>query len=134
MLSKGLDNPAHPFIAIIGGAKVSDKIAVIENLIQKADKILIGGGMAYTFNKALGYEIGTSLLEKDYIDLAKKFLKEAGDKIVLPVDYAVSSAYADNKREVTEGIDVPKDMMGLDIGPKTIKLFDEKLKGAKTVV
>ena len=134
MLGKGLDHPAKPFIAIVGGAKVSDKISVIENLLKKADKILIGGGMAYTFLKAQGHEIGNSLLEADFIDLAKKYLSENGDKLVLPVDHAISSGYADNPRQVTEGIDVPAGTMGLDLGTKSIKLYEEALNGAKTVV
>ena len=134
MLGKGLDHPAKPFIAIVGGAKVSDKISVIENLLKKADKILIGGGMAYTFLKAQGHEIGNSLLETDFIDLAKKYLSENGDKLVLPVDHAISSGYADNPRQVTEGIDVPAGTMGLDLGTKSIKLYEEALNGAKTVV
>ncbi|CAM9103783.1 phosphoglycerate kinase [Mycoplasma marinum] len=134
MLSKGLDAPSHPFVAIVGGAKVSDKIAVIENLLVKADKILIGGGMAYTFLKAMGHEIGASLLEEDYIDLAKKFLDEGSDKILLPVDHAISEGFADNSRIVSEGIDVPAGYMGLDLGDKSIELYKEALKGAKTVV
>ena len=134
MLGQGLDNPKHEFVAIIGGAKVSDKISVIENLLKKADKILIGGGMAYTFHKAEGYAIGDSLLEEDFVELAKKYLKEANGKIILPVDHAISSNYADNERKITKNIEVPEGFMGLDIGPKTIKLFEESLKGAKTVV
>ena len=134
MLGKGLDHPAHPFVAIVGGAKVSDKIAVIENLLQKADKILIGGGMAYTFLKAQGYEIGNSLLEEDFIDLAKKFLAEGGDKLVLPVDHAISSGYSDDPRKVTEGINVPEGFMGLDLGDKSIEIYKDALQGAKTVV
>ena len=134
MLGKGLDHPAHPFVAIVGGAKVSDKIAVIENLLKKADKILIGGGMAYTFLKAQGYEIGNSLLEEDYIELAKKFLAEGGDKLVLPVDHAISSGYSDDPRKVTEGINVPEGFMGLDLGDKSIEIYKKALDGAKTVV
>lgn len=134
MLSKGLDHPKKPFIAIVGGAKVSDKIAVIENLLQKADKILIGGGMAYTFLKAQGYEVGNSLLEKDYLDMAKKFLSEGKDKIVLPVDHAIASTYADEPRKITEGIGVPENYMGLDIGDKSIEVYKKVLDGAKTVV
>ncbi len=134
MLGKGLDKPAHPFVAIVGGAKVSDKIAVIENLLQKADKILIGGGMAYTFLKAMGHEIGTSLLENDYLNMAKKFLSEGQDKIVLPIDHAISEGFADNERKCTEGIDVPEGYMGLDLGDKSIELYKKTLIGAKTVV
>ena len=134
MLSKGLDHPESPFVAIVGGAKVSDKIAVIENLLKKADKILIGGGMAYTFLNAQGHKIGNSLLETDYIDMAKKFLAESNGKIILPVDHAVASKYEDETRVETSDIEVPEGKMALDIGPKTIKLYEEALKGAKTVV
>ncbi len=134
MLSQGLDAPKSPFVAIVGGAKVSDKIAVIENLLVKADKILIGGGMAYTFLAAQGYTIGSSLLEADYIDMAKKFLAEGANKIVLPIDHAISTGFADNERKCTEGIDVPEGYMGLDLGDKSIELYKKALEGAKTVV
>ncbi|MCK5806979.1 MAG: phosphoglycerate kinase [Mycoplasmataceae bacterium] len=134
MLGQGLDHPKHEFVAIVGGAKVSDKISVIENLLEKADKILIGGGMAYTFHKAQGYKIGDSLLEEDFVELAKEYLAKANGKILLPVDHAISSGYADNKREITEDVNVPDGFMGLDIGTKTIKLYEEALQGAKTVV
>ncbi|MCR8613113.1 MAG: phosphoglycerate kinase [Mycoplasma sp.] len=134
MLSQGLDNPEKPFIAIIGGAKVSDKISVIENLLTKADKILIGGGMSYTFLKAQGHTIGTSLVEEDKIELAKSFLEKGKDKIVLPLDFAIASSFKDEPRKETEGVDIPENMMGLDIGAKTIAKYKELLKGAKTVV
>ena len=134
MLSKGLDKPTSPFIAIVGGAKVSDKIAVIENLLKKADKVLIGGGMAYTFLKSQGHEIGNSLLEEDYINLAKELLSKSNGKIVLPVDHAISKEYKDNKREITDSIDVPSGFMGLDLGDKSIELYKKELEGAKTVV
>ena len=134
MLSKALENPARPFIAIIGGAKVSDKILVIENLLQKADKIIIAGGMGYTFQKARGYEVGSSMVENDYIDFAKKMLKKAKGKIILPIDHAISKSFADNKRKVTAGINIPKGFMGLDIGNKSIKMYQETLKEVKTVV
>ena len=134
MLKKGLVNPKTPFIAIIGGAKISDKITVIDNLLQKANKILIGGGMAYTFLKAQGYEIGRSLFEKDYVELAKSLLNKANDKIILPVDHAFASRYADLPRQITSKLGIPAHAMGLDIGPKTIKLFKQNLKGVKTVV
>ena len=114
--------------------KFQDKIAVIENLLKKADKILIGGGMAYTFLKAQGYEIGNSLLEKDYIDMAKKFLSEAKGKIILPVDHAIASTYADEPRKISEGINVPENTMGLDLGDKSIEIYTKALEGAKTVV
>ena len=134
MLSEGLLAPKHPFVAIIGGAKVSDKIAVIENLLKTADKILIGGGMAYTFLKAQGYEVGNSLLEKDFVEMAKDFLEKSNGKIILPIDHAVATAYADEPRNVPEGIAIPEGTMGLDIGDKTIELYEDALKGAKTVV
>ncbi len=130
-----VDNPESPFIAILGGAKVSDKIGVIENLLKKADKILIGGGMAYTFMKTLGYRIGTSICEEDKLDLAKTLLDEAKGKIVLPVDVVVTKEFsADSPSRVTNYKDIHDDEMGLDVGPKTIKLFKNELKGAKTVV
>lgn len=129
-----VDNPERPFVAILGGAKVSDKIGVIENLLEKADKVLIGGGMAYTFFKSQGKEIGTSLLEEDKVELAGSLLEKAGDKLVLPVDTVVASEFDnDSPSEVVEG-NIPEDKMGLDIGPKTIELFKEALQGAKTVV
>jgi phosphoglycerate kinase len=130
-----VDDPERPFVAILGGAKVSDKIGVIENLLEKADKVLIGGGMAYTFLKAQGKEIGTSLLEEDKVDLAKSLLDKAGDKIVLPVDGVVTSEFDKNAEyEVVPIDDIPADKMSLDAGPETVKLFEEELKGAKTVV
>jgi len=129
-----VDNPERPFVAILGGAKVSDKIGVIENLLEKADKVLIGGGMAYTFFKSQGKEIGTSLLEEDKVELAGSLLEKAGDKLVLPVDTVVAPEFDnDSPSEVVEG-NIPEDKMGLDIGPKTIELFKEALQGAKTVV
>lgn len=134
MLGKGLDHPAHPFVAIVGGAKVSDKIAVIENLLKKADKVLIGGGMAFTFLKAQGHQIGSSLLEADFLNLANDLLKKANGRIILPVDHAISNGFADNARQVTNGIDVPEGFMGLDLGPRSIELYAQELKGAKTVV
>lgn len=130
-----VDHPTHPFIAILGGAKVSDKIGVIENLLKKADKILIGGGMAYTFMKSIGYAIGTSIVEDDKLDLAKSLLDKAEGKIVLPVDLVVTKEFkADADSRVTTYEDIEDDEMGLDVGPKTIDLFKKELKGAKTVV
>ena len=129
-----VDNPERPFVAILGGAKVSDKIGVIENLLEVADKVLIGGGMAYTFFKSQGKEIGTSLLEEDKVELAASLLEKAGDKLVLPVDTVVAPEFDnDAPSQVVEG-DIPADQMGLDIGPKTIELFAKELDGAKTVV
>lgn len=133
-LGDAVDNPKHPFIAILGGAKVSDKIGVIENLVPKADKILIGGGMTYTFYAAKGMSIGKSLVEKDKIDLAKKIMDQAGDKLLLPVDSVVAPEFSnDAPHKVVEG-DIPDGYMALDIGPKTIKEFKDALQGAKTVV
>lgn len=134
MFSKALKKPIRPFMAIVGGAKVSDKILVIENLLKKADKVLIGGGMAYTFLKAMGYEIGSSMVEKEYINFAKKVLKKGKEKIVLPIDHAISSSFANNKRKITIGINIPKDFMGLDIGDKSIKIYQKILKKGKTIV
>lgn len=134
-IGETVENPERPFVAILGGAKVSDKIGVIENLLKKADKILIGGGMAYTFMKALGYNIGTSIVEEDKLDLAKSLLDKANGKLILPVDLVVSKEFsADAAHRVTTYKDIKEDEMGLDIGPKTIKLFKKSLKGAKTVV
>lgn len=129
-----VDNPKHPMVAILGGAKVSDKIGVIENLIEKADKILIGGGMTYTFYAAKGIEIGDSLVESDKIDLAKELIEKAGDKLVLPVDSITATKFSnDVPTECHEGA-IPEGQMGLDIGPETIALYAQILAGAKTVV
>ncbi|ATG97553.1 phosphoglycerate kinase [Mesoplasma lactucae] len=134
-LAKGIDNPEHPFIAILGGAKVSDKIGVIDNLLNKVDKILIGGGMAYTFFAAQGHKVGRSLLEEDKIDDAKRYLEIGKGKIILPVDSANAPEFADVTPTFSDtSKDMPDDMMGLDIGPKTIELFKNELAGAKTVV
>ncbi len=130
-----VDAPKKPFVAILGGAKVSDKIGVIENLLEKADKVLIGGGMAYTFFKAQGKEIGTSLLEEDKVDLAKSLLEAGKDKIVLPEDAVVAEKFDKDAAHKTVSVDeIPEDMMGLDIGPDTVKAFESHLKDAKTVV
>jgi len=129
-----VDEPERPFVAILGGAKVGDKIGVIENLLTKADKVLIGGGMAYTFFKAQGKEIGDSLLDEDNIDYAGELLEKAGDKLVLPIDTVASDDFSnDANTEVVEG-DIPSGTEGMDIGPKTVEKFKEELKGAKTVV
>ncbi|WP_300561442.1 phosphoglycerate kinase [Companilactobacillus sp.] len=134
-LGNAVDNPVHPFVTILGGAKVSDKIGVIENLIPKSDHILIGGGMAYTFLAAQGHKIGKSLFEADKVDLAKDLLQKAGDKIVLPVDHIVAKEFSnDAEATTTDGVDIPDDEMALDIGPKTVALFKDKLNGTKTVV
>ncbi|MBS4750444.1 phosphoglycerate kinase [Granulicatella sp. zg-ZJ] len=130
-----VDTPERPFVAILGGAKVSDKIGVIENLLDKADKVLIGGGMAYTFFKAQGREIGKSLLEEDRIELAKSILEKAGDKLVLPVDTTVAPDFSnDAPATIVASTEIPADQEGLDIGPKTVELFASYLKDAKTVV
>ena len=129
-----VDHPKRPFVAILGGAKVSDKIGVIENLLDKADKVLIGGGMAYTFFKAQGKEVGKSLLEADKIDLAKSIMEKAGDKLVLPVDTVVAQEFDNDAPSKVVSGDIPEDYEGLDIGPETLKLFAKELQGAKTVV
>ena len=133
-LGNAVNSPVRPLVAILGGSKVSSKISVIENLLKKVDKLIIGGGMAYTFFAAQGKGTGTSLLEPDYIDYAKKMIDEAGDKLVLPVDTVVAKEFSnDSEAKVSEnGID--GDWMGLDIGPKTIELFTNVLQDAKTVV
>lgn len=130
-----LDNPEKPFVVILGGAKVKDKIGVIENLVKKADKILIGGGMAFTFLKAEGYEIGSSLLDSENLDFCIKVLKENEDKIILPVDIAVANSYTnDEEYRLKDITDINYNEMGLDIGKKSIKLFEKYLKEAKTVL
>jgi len=129
-----VDNPERPFVAILGGAKVSDKIGVIENLLEKADKVLIGGGMAYTFKVAKGQSVGQSLLEEDKVDLAKELMEKAGDKLILPVDTVGADDFSnDANTQIFEG-NISDDYEGLDIGPKTIELFKNELKDAKTVV
>ncbi|NLC96770.1 MAG: phosphoglycerate kinase [Erysipelotrichaceae bacterium] len=134
-LSAAIDNPKRPLIAILGGAKVSDKIAVIENLLKIADKVIIGGGMAYTFLYAKGYNVGTSLLEADKVELAKEFMERGKDKLVLPVDTVVANDFS-NPTEIktVNSNEIPDGFMGLDIGEKTIELFKKELEGAKTVV
>lgn len=129
-----VDNPKHPMVAILGGAKVSDKIGVIENLIPKADKILIGGGMTYTFYAAKGIEIGSSLVEEDKIDLAKELIEKAGDKLVLPVDSITAKEFSNDVPTEWHEWDVPAGQMGLDIGPETIALYAQILDDAKTVI
>lgn len=134
-IGEAVENPERPFIAILGGAKVSDKISVIENLINKADKIFICGAMAYTFYKAKGYEVGLSKFEADYLDFAKSLLEKAQGKLILPVDNVVAKEFAaDAESKVVLASQIPADMMGMDIGPKTIELFKQELAGAKTVV
>ncbi|WP_423364704.1 phosphoglycerate kinase [Mycoplasma sp. P36-A1] len=135
-IGSAINNPKRPMIAILGGKKVSDKIDVINNLITIADKILIGGGMAYTFLKAQGYEIGNSVVEEDKIADAKAYLEKANDKIVLPIDIVVTSEFS-NDASLIKTVDADKiaaGYMGLDIGPKTIEMFKDILKHSKTVI
>ena len=132
---KELDNPTHPFVVVLGGAKVADKIGVIENLVTKADKILIGGGMAFTFLKAEGYEIGKSLLDEENLEFCKNILKDYKDKIILPVDVAVTTEYSENEPYKTKDItEMNENEQGLDIGPKTVELFESYLKEASIAV
>ena len=137
-LGGALESPKKPFVAILGGAKVSDKIGVIENLIEKVDTLIIGGGMAYTFFKAKGYGIGTSICEDDKIDLAKSLLEKAeakGVKLLLPVDNKVAKEFSNDSEYIeVPSNEIPDDYMGMDIGSKTIENFKEVLKDAKTVV
>ena len=137
IMGKALDDPKRPFVAVLGGAKVSDKINVINNLLEKADTIIIGGGMAYTFKKAQGFEVGNSLLEADRLDYAKEMIAKAeakGVKFLLPVDnYCASEFSADAEPVLVEG-NIPENLMGMDIGPKTVELFTAAVKGAGTIV
>ena len=134
-LGNAVNNPVRPLVAILGGSKVSSKISVIENLLDKVDKLIIGGGMAYTFMAAKGYEVGDSLLENDYIDYAKEMMAKAGDKLLLPIDTVVAKDFANDaeSKVVPEG-GIEAGWQGLDIGPKTIELFSDAVKSAKTVV
>ena len=138
IMGKALDDPERPFVAILGGAKVSDKIGVIENLIKKVDAIIIGGGMAFTFLKAKGYEVGKSLLEEDKVELAKELIKKAkanGVALVLPIDIVVAKEFKNDTEFKTVAADsIPADMMGLDIGEETISLFNDVIKEAKTII
>lgn len=136
-LGNAVESPVRPFVAILGGAKVSDKIAVINNLLDKVNTIIIGGGMAYTFLKAQGYEIGTSLVEEDRLDYAKEMVakaEEKGVKFLLPVDHRVAAEFKDVEATVTEDQNIPAGSMGLDIGPKTEVLYADAIKDAKTVI
>ena len=134
-IKEAVETPERPFVAILGGSKVSDKIGVIENLLEKADKVLIGGGMTYTFYKAQGIEIGNSLVEEDKLDVAKALLEKSNGKLILPVDSKEANAFADyTEVKDTEGEAVDPGFLGLDIGPKSIAKFDQELTGAKTVV
>lgn len=137
-LSKATNNPDRPYVVILGGSKVSDKLGVIKNLLEKADRLLIGGGMAFTFLKAQGYGVGSSLLEEDQVDTVKGYLetaKERGVEIVLPVDVVVAPEFkADAPATVVDADSIPDDQMGLDIGPKSAELYASKIADAKTVV
>jgi len=134
-LGSALENPTRPFVAIMGGAKISDKIGVIENLLQKVDAILIGGGMANTFLAAAGYRMGKSLVESEVLDTARTLMEKGADIIQLPVDLRVADAFAaDAEQQVVSITDVPADWMALDIGPATIAHYANRLAGAKTVV
>jgi 3-phosphoglycerate kinase len=138
VLNQALQNPARPFLAILGGAKVSDKIGVIDNLLEKVDSLIIGGGMAYTFVKAQGYEVGTSLLEADKVQLAQELMEKAkskGVKLLLPVDTVTAPEFKNDvdfyPLPITE---IPADRMGLDMGPETIKLFTEEIEKGRTII
>ena len=134
-IQEAVEAPVRPFVAILGGSKVSDKIGVIENLLSKADKVIIGGGMTYTFLKAQGIEIGDSLVEADKLDIAKELLAKAEGKLILPVDSKEANAFAGyTEIKDTEGDAIDPGFLGLDIGPKSIAKFDAELTGAKTVV
>ena len=133
-----LTSPEHPCLAIIGGAKVSSKISVLEKLLEVCDTFIIGGGMSYTFSQVLGHTIGTSLFEADYMETAKSFLEKAkakGVEVVLPVDYKVAAKFDPSATaEVIDGLDIPEDRMGMDVGPKTVELFQQKIGAAKMVI
>lgn len=137
-LGNTLENPKRPFVAILGGAKVSDKIGVIESLLEKVDTLMIGGGMAYTFFKSMGYSVGKSICELDKLDLAQDLIKKAKEKnvkLVLPVDNVIAKEIApDAEHKTIDSDNIPDDWEGLDIGPRTIELFKEELKNAKTVI
>jgi len=137
IMGKALADPKRPFVAVLGGAKVSDKIAVINNLLEKADTIIIGGGMAYTFKKAQGFEIGKSLLEADRLDYAKEMIAKAeakGVKFLLPGDHVCAAEFSADAEAVTVEGNIPENMMGMDIGPKTVEEFAAAAAGAGTVV
>lgn len=133
-LNEAVSNPVRPFLAILGGAKVSDKIKLISMLLTKVDKIIIGGAMAYTLLKAKGVNVGISRVEEDQLDVMKELLAKAGDKIVLPVDHLTAAAFDSDAANVTPGVEIPADQMGLDIGPKTVELFSKIVLCSKTIV
>ena len=141
-LGKAVEDPVRPFVAILGGAKVADKLNVINNLLEKCDTLIIGGGMAYTFLKAKGYEIGKSLVDETKIDYCAEMIKKAedlGKKLLLPIDTVVTASFPDPidaeiEVETVDSDKIPADKMGMDIGPKTIALYSDAIKNAKTVV
>ena len=137
-LGSALENPQRPFSAILGGAKVSDKLGVIESLLEKVDTLIIGGGMAYTFFKSIGYSVGKSICELDKLDLAKELMEKAKQKnvkLVLPIDNVIAKEIApDTENKVIDSDNIPDEWEGLDIGPKTVELFKEELKDAKTII
>ena len=133
-IGKAVSDPERPLVAILGGSKVSSKIGVIENLLNVADKIIIGGGMCYTFAKAQGHTVGSSLVEEDKVELAKSFIEKGGDKLILPIDSVVSSKFGEDGDIKVVGEDVPEGYMGLDIGPKSMEVFVDAIKGAGTVI
>ncbi|HEV8045496.1 MAG TPA: phosphoglycerate kinase [Rubrobacter sp.] len=129
-----LEDPERPFVAILGGAKVSDKLGVIESLLRTADSLLVGGAMCFTFFKARGYEVGGSLVEDDYLEEAKRLMEEAGASLVLPVDVVVAEKMEEGAEAETVAVDdIPSGKMGLDIGPETVALFEERIAGARTI-
>ena len=137
-LGKAVTDPDRPFVAIMGGAKVGDKITIIENLLKKVDTLIIGGGMAYTFIRSMGLKVGKSILDEENIELAASLIKKADDlgvKLILPVDIVVADKFAnDAKTEIVKISSIPEDMMGLDVGPETIKNYKKAIEGAKTIV
>ena len=137
-LGGALENPQRPFIAILGGSKVSDKIGVIESLLEKVDTLIIGGGMAYTFIKAQGYEVGKSICEEDKLDLAKEIMEKAKQKnvkLMLPVDVAIANEFdKDADKKIVNVTEIPEDWEGMDIGEKTIQIYAEELEKAKTII
>jgi len=129
-----LEDPERPFVAILGGAKVSDKLGVIESLLRTADYLLVGGAMCFTFFKARGYEVGESLVEDDYVEQARRLMDEAGERLVLPVDVIVADAMEEGAKAQTVAVDaIPSGKMGLDIGPETVAVFEERIAGARTI-
>ena len=138
LFDRVLSQPEHPCLAIIGGAKVSSKISVLEKLLEVCDAFIIGGGMSYTFSRVLGNNIGRSLFEEDYMQTAESFLKKARSKnveVLLPVDYKIAEEFDPNAvAKITEGVDIPDNCMGMDVGPKTIALFNEKIHTARMIL